>query len=125
MSARPAPARMEDARMYLPRRDAAEYSKRKTFKSSKSLHPVVQGRVKLRLGLASMQMLVKRTLDYEPRIQSFALGRTPERLVRALLHFAARFGVPGNDGLVRIPSLTHQVNFGICGAPRAKSSRSG
>ena len=34
------------------------------------------------LGLALMQMLVRRTLDYEVRIQSFALDRTPERSTR-------------------------------------------
>ena len=45
-----------------------------------------------RLGIALMQMLVKRGLDYEERLQSFALDKTPERLVRALLRFAGHLG---------------------------------
>lgn len=55
-----------------------------------------------------MQMLVKRGLDYEERLQSFALDKTPERIVRALLRFADHLGVPSEDGSVRIPPLTHQ-----------------
>ena len=45
-----------------------------------------------RLGIALMQMLVKRSLDYEERLQSFALDKTPERVVRTLLRFADRLG---------------------------------
>ncbi|PWT98325.1 MAG: Crp/Fnr family transcriptional regulator, partial [Terriglobia bacterium] len=41
-----------------------------------------------RLGVALLQMLVKRGLDYEDRLQSFALDKTPERVVRSLLRFA-------------------------------------
>lgn len=71
-----------------------------------------------RLGLALMQILVKRTLDYEKRIQSFALDRTPERLICALLHFADRMGTQGDDGLVRIPPLTHQLISEYVGTSR-------
>jgi CRP/FNR family transcriptional regulator, cyclic AMP receptor protein len=71
-----------------------------------------------RLGLALMQMLIKRTLDYEERIQSFALDRTPERLICALLHFAGRLGAPGDEGLVRIPALTHQLISEYVGTSR-------
>jgi CRP-like cAMP-binding protein len=71
-----------------------------------------------RLGLALMQMLVKRTLDYEQRIQSFALDRTPERLINALLHFASRLGIQSDDGLVRIPPLTHQLISEYVGTSR-------
>jgi CRP/FNR family transcriptional regulator, cyclic AMP receptor protein len=182
MSARPTPARMEDALMYLPRKGVTEYSKNTIIfdesNPSRSLHLVVQGRVKFaaplengrqtvvdifntddffgescllsiarnletataldhvtlmsweaaeiedqvqkqpRLGLALMQMLVKRTLDYERRIQSFALDRTPERLICALLHFANRLGAQGEDGLVRIPPLTHQLISEYVGTSR-------
>jgi CRP/FNR family transcriptional regulator, cyclic AMP receptor protein len=71
-----------------------------------------------RLGLALMQILVKRTLDYEKRIQSFALDRTPERLICALLHFADRMGAQTEDGLVRIPPLTHQLISEYVGTSR-------
>lgn len=182
MSARPTPARMEDALMYLPRKGVTEYSKNTVIfddaNPSRSLHLVVQGRIKFaapldngrqtivdifntddffgercllrsasesevataldkvslmswdaaeiedqvqrqpRLGLALMQILVKRTLDYEKRIQSFALDRTPERLISALLHFADRMGAQGEDGLVRIPPLTHQLISEYVGTSR-------
>jgi CRP/FNR family transcriptional regulator, cyclic AMP receptor protein len=61
-----------------------------------------------RLGLALLQMLVKRGLDYEDRLQSFALDKTPERVVRSLLRFAERLGVRADDGSSKIAPLTHQ-----------------
>jgi CRP/FNR family cyclic AMP-dependent transcriptional regulator len=71
-----------------------------------------------RLGIALMQMLAKRTLDYGGRIQSFVLHRTPERLVSSLLHFAFRWGEQNADGSVRIPPLTHQVIAEYVGTSR-------
>jgi CRP/FNR family transcriptional regulator len=173
---------MEDALRYLPRKGITEFPKGAVIfdgaNPSKSLHLVVQGRVKFaapldngrqtivdifntddffgescllstgrhvevataldgvtlmswdaaeiedqvqrqpRLGLALMQMLVQRTIDYEVRIQSFALDRTPERLITALLHFASRLGAPNDDGLVRIPPLTHQLISEYVGTSR-------
>jgi CRP-like cAMP-binding protein len=71
-----------------------------------------------RLGVALLQMLIKRTVDHEDRIQSFALDKTPERVVRSLLRFAARQGVQNDDGSVRIPPLTHQVLSEYVGTSR-------
>jgi CRP/FNR family cyclic AMP-dependent transcriptional regulator len=71
-----------------------------------------------RLGVALLQMLIKRTVDHEERIQSFALDKTPERVIRSLLRFAARQGVQGEDGSVRIPPLTHQVISEYVGTSR-------
>lgn len=71
-----------------------------------------------RLGIALMQMLVKRTLDYEQRIQSFALDKTPERIIASLLRFAGRLGAQTEDGSVRIPPLTHQVISEYVGTSR-------
>jgi len=71
-----------------------------------------------RLGIALIQMLIKRTVDLEERIQSFALDKTPERVMRALLRFAARLGVQGEDGSVRIPPLTHQAISEYVGTSR-------
>src|ERR1700722_16335197 len=174
--------KMEDALMYLPRKGVTEFPKGATIfdetNPSRSLHLVVQGRVKFatplddgsqtvvdifttddffgessllgsarrierasaldkvtlmswesaeiedqvqrqpRLGIALMQMLVKRTLDYEERIQSFAVERTPERIVTALLRFANRLGAPSDDSSVRIPPLTHQAISEYVGTSR-------
>jgi len=71
-----------------------------------------------RLGLALLQMLVKRGLDYEERLQSFALDKTPERVMRALLRFANRLGTRTEDGSVKIPPLTHQVISEYVGTSR-------
>jgi CRP/FNR family transcriptional regulator, cyclic AMP receptor protein len=71
-----------------------------------------------RLGIALMQMLVKRGVDYEERLQSFALDKTPERIIRALLRFARRLGTPAEDGSLRLPPLTHQVISEYVGTSR-------
>ncbi len=71
-----------------------------------------------RLGVALLQMLVKRGLDYEQRLQSFALDKTPERVVRSLLRFADRLGTRTEDGSVKIPPLTHQVLSEYVGTSR-------
>jgi len=71
-----------------------------------------------RLGIALLQMLVKRVLDYEERLQSFALDKTPERVVRSLLRFADRLGSRSGDGSISIPPLTHQVISQYVGTSR-------
>lgn len=71
-----------------------------------------------RLGIALLQMLVKRGLDHEERLQSFALDKTPERVVRSLLRFAERLGSPTEDGSIAVPPLTHQVISEYVGTSR-------
>jgi CRP-like cAMP-binding protein len=71
-----------------------------------------------RLGIALLQMLVRRCLDYEERLQSLALDKTPERIVRSLLRFAGRLGSPAEDGSIKIPPLTHQVLSEYVGTSR-------
>jgi CRP-like cAMP-binding protein len=71
-----------------------------------------------RLGIALIQMLVKRGLDYQARLQSFALDKTPERVVRCLLRFADRMGTPAEDGTTGIPPFTHQVIAQYVGTTR-------
>jgi CRP-like cAMP-binding protein len=71
-----------------------------------------------RLGIALMQMEVKRGLEYQERLQSFALDKTPERIIRALLRFADHIGAPAEDGSLRIPPLTHQAISEYVGTSR-------
>jgi len=71
-----------------------------------------------RLGVALLQMLVKRGMEYEDRLQSFALDKTPERLVRTLLRFAERLGTRTEDGSDKIPPLTHQLISEYVGTSR-------
>ncbi len=70
------------------------------------------------LGIALLQMLVKRGLDYEDRLQSFALDKTPERVIRALLRFAERLGTRTEDGSIKVPPLTHQLISEYVGTSR-------
>jgi len=71
-----------------------------------------------RLGIALLQMLVKRGLDYEDRLQNFALEKTPERVVRAVLRFADRTGTRTEDGSLEVPPLTHQLISEYVGTSR-------
>jgi CRP/FNR family transcriptional regulator, cyclic AMP receptor protein len=71
-----------------------------------------------RLGIALMQMLVKRALDFEDRLQNFALDKTPERVVRAVLRFAERTGTRSEDGSLQVPPLTHQLISEYVGTSR-------
>jgi CRP/FNR family transcriptional regulator, cyclic AMP receptor protein len=71
-----------------------------------------------RLGTALMQMMVLRCMDFEERLQSFALEKTTARVARSLLRFAERLGVPQDDGSLRIPPLTHQVLSEYVGTSR-------
>jgi CRP-like cAMP-binding protein len=71
-----------------------------------------------RLGVALIQMLVERCVDFEERLQTFALEKTPQRVARSLLRFSDRLGVREPDGSVRIPPLTHQLISEYVGTSR-------
>jgi CRP/FNR family transcriptional regulator len=71
-----------------------------------------------KLGVALVQMLVKRGEEYQARLQSMALEKTPERVARAMLRFAERFGIPTSDGALQIPPLTHQLISEYVGTSR-------
>lgn len=70
------------------------------------------------LGIALLQMLVRRALDYEDRLQFFALHNAAERVAASLLRFAARLGSRDEDGSIRIAPLTHQVISEYVGTSR-------
>ena len=71
-----------------------------------------------KLGMALIQILVERCLDFEARLQSMALDKTPQRVAQCLLGFAKRLGTPGPDGSVRIPPFTHQLLSEYVGTSR-------
>jgi CRP/FNR family transcriptional regulator len=71
-----------------------------------------------RLGIALLQMQAGRSLEYGERLESFALHKTPERVVRALLRFAERLGSRTEDGSTRIAPLTHQLISEYVGTSR-------
>jgi len=71
-----------------------------------------------KLGMALIQKLVRRCMDFGERLQSLALDKTPERVALTLLHFAGRLGTPNGDGAVKIPPLTHQLLSEYLGTSR-------
>jgi CRP/FNR family transcriptional regulator, cyclic AMP receptor protein len=71
-----------------------------------------------KLGLGLIQALVGRCLGFEERLQSFAVDKTPERIMRALLRFAERFGSLGEDDGMRVPPMTHQLISEYVGTSR-------
>jgi CRP/FNR family transcriptional regulator, cyclic AMP receptor protein len=70
------------------------------------------------LGIRLINLFIQRGIDYQTRLQSFALEGTPERLVRSLLHFADRMGTPSDQDFIAIPPLTHQVIADYVGTTR-------
>jgi CRP-like cAMP-binding protein len=103
---------------------AAQYAERAVALDAVTLmswtQPEIESQIERepRLGVALMQMLVNRGLDYQERLQSFALNKTPERVVRSLLRFAERLGTRTEDGSLKIPPLTHQVISEYVGTSR-------
>jgi len=72
-----------------------------------------------KLGIALIRLFARRGLDYQARLQSFALDKTPERLIRSLLRLADRMGIrTGDDACIGIPPLTHQVIADYVGTTR-------
>jgi len=71
-----------------------------------------------KLGMALIQILVERCLDFEERLQSMALDKTPQRVAMSMLSFAHRLGTVGPDGAVHIPPFTHQLLSEYIGTSR-------
>lgn len=71
-----------------------------------------------KLGIALLHLFALRGQDSQARLQSFALDKTPERLVRSLLRFGDRMGTRTGDGCIDIPPLTHQVIADYVGTTR-------
>lgn len=71
-----------------------------------------------KLGVALIQMLVGRCMDFEERLQSLALDKTPERVALSLVRLAMRHGKRFEDGSLRIPPLTHQFLSEYVGTSR-------
>jgi CRP/FNR family transcriptional regulator len=71
-----------------------------------------------RLGVALAQYFMRRCLELEERIESMAVQKIPERILRALAQLAETLGRPMEDGAVRIDSLTHQTLAEFVGTSR-------
>ena len=71
-----------------------------------------------RLALALLQVMVRRTSDFEARIESFSCDSITHRLMRTLVRFADRFGHRADDGTIRMNALTHEFLSQYIGTTR-------
>lgn len=71
-----------------------------------------------RLGVALLQILSQRALDFAHRIESFAVDNISRRLARSLIRFSERLGTPHEDGSVHMVSFTHEMLAQYVGTSR-------
>src|SRR5262249_14166404 len=70
------------------------------------------------LGIALMQILVRRATALKERIESFTADPIGRRLARSLIRFADRQGTKQEDGAVRMPPFTHELLAQYVGTSR-------
>jgi CRP/FNR family transcriptional regulator, cyclic AMP receptor protein len=71
-----------------------------------------------RLAMALLQLMVRRSVDFGARIESFSVETITRRLMRALLVFAGRFGHEEGDGTIRMTAFTHELLSQYIGTTR-------
>lgn len=71
-----------------------------------------------RLAIALLQILVKRTIDFTHRIESFSLDNIAHRLARTLLRFSERMGAAEADGSIWMVGFTHSLLSQYVGTSR-------
>jgi len=67
---------------------------------------------------ALIRFAVCRSLEFASRIESFSSEKIEQRLTRALIRFAGRFGWEAEDGTVRMDALTHEFLAQYVGTSR-------
>jgi len=71
-----------------------------------------------KLGIALVQLLAQRGLEFGERIGSFSVDNISRRLARNLIRFSDRMGEQRGDGAVRIMPLTHELLSQVVGTSR-------
>jgi len=71
-----------------------------------------------RLGIALVQLLVRRSMDFGARIESFSIDNIGRRLVRSLVRFSERLGRDTGDGNVEMMPFTHELLSQYVGTSR-------
>lgn len=71
-----------------------------------------------RLGIALVQLLVKRSMDFGARIESFSIDNIGRRLVRSLIRFSERLGHESADGYTDMMPFTHELLSQYVGTSR-------
>ena len=71
-----------------------------------------------RFGLALLQVMVRRSVEFADRIESFSVESVERRLARTLIRFATRFGNETGDGTVEMDAFTHELLSQYVGTSR-------
>jgi CRP-like cAMP-binding protein len=71
-----------------------------------------------RLGIALVQLLVQRSVDFGSRIESFSLDNIARRLARALIRFSEKLGHESGEGGVQMIPFTHELLSQYVGTSR-------
>ena len=71
-----------------------------------------------RLGVALLQMLARRSIEFGCRIESFSVDSAARRLGRGLIRFSERLGQSADDGSVQIMPFTHELLSQYVGTSR-------
>ena len=71
-----------------------------------------------RLGIALVQLLALRSMDFGARIESFSIDNIGRRLVRALIRFSDRLGHQAPDGTTDMMPFTHELLSQYVGTSR-------
>lgn len=73
---------------------------------------------KPKLGLALVQMIVNRSLDFRHRVESLSTDNVASRVARSLIRFSERLGQVQEDGSVLMAPLTHGLLAQYVGTSR-------
>ena len=84
--------------------------------SAKEIEDTAASRPKLAIAL--FQLMVRRSVEFGARIESFSSESISRRLMRALTLFAKRFGHTEEDGTVRMTAFTHELLSQYVGTTR-------
>src|SRR5579863_2167986 len=71
-----------------------------------------------KLGIALLQLLVQRSMDFGSRIESFSVDNIARRLARALVRFSERLGHEAENGSVQMIPFTHELLSQYVGTSR-------
>lgn len=70
------------------------------------------------LAIALLQLLVKRSMGFAGRIESFSVDNIARRLARGLIRFSDRLGEQTADGTVQLIPFTHELLSQYVGTSR-------
>jgi CRP/FNR family transcriptional regulator len=70
------------------------------------------------LGVALIQLLTRRCIDYSRRIESCSSDNVAQRLARSLIHFSERLGKKFENGSIELMPLSHELLAQYVGTTR-------